>query len=72
MNANLVQPIAQHAQTKILAQAVLQNSLFHQSISLQLSLTQCVNRSAVMEKDFSMLVMTEIQKIMTVVMISAK
>ena len=72
ISANLVQHIVPHAQMKILAQAVFQNSLFHQSISLQLSLIQCVNKFAVMEKGLSMLVMTETQKTMTVVMISVK
>ena len=72
MFVDLAQLIVPLVKMKILAQAVLLDSLFPQSILLQLSLTQCVRKPAVMEEDLSTLVMTETQTTMMAAMISVK
>lgn len=70
--ANLVLLIAQPAKTKTHALVVLRDSLFLQSTLLQRLLTPCVRKSVVMERDLSMLVMTETPTTMMAVTINVK
>lgn len=72
MFANLALLIVPLAATKTPAQAALQDSLLLQSISHQLSPTQCARKFVVMVDDLNTHVMTETRTIMMGVMINVR